>query len=346
MKLLEHLFITASNAKMFVKKHSPTILTICSVGATLGAVAATAKSTWDAKEIIELHNSEIDNIHKELEEHNDLETRKKLARKYLETAADVTDVYLAPVLLTGISVASSIMSNRISNSRIAALGASYTLIKQLYDRYRNRVKEKYGEEADQDILYGAKEVEKEIVDKKGKVKKVKDKEYSPLDIVSNNPCSVLLGPGIDSVLVHDGGEKQKARNRSYNKNVLLSIENRATYEIDTRGYIFWSDIAKELGIRPSSKEEKDRWDNWGIIKSEERVNNKINEIRYKFNREPTIDEIRDANRLDLGLDKDINERWRSGDEEMIWIVPNLDGDISTLVFPSYKEKQHLEELYT
>ena len=331
MNLLEGLLYSASNAKVFIKKYAPTILTIASAGATLGAVGTTAYATWNAKDIIEEHNEEVSEINEKIKKDNLKEDKKRLVERYQKTSLDLADLYLAPLILTGISVGAGIASNKISNSRIAALGTSLTLLTQKFEKYRNRVKEKYGKEAEEDILYGAKEVEKEVVDKKGKVKKVKEKQYDVNDVVSN-PCAILLGDGIESNL---------QGNYWYDIALLQSIEKRLTYDINANGYILMLDIANALGVKPSSKLQHDIWSTHGIVKSQARIENVIAKAKSE-GREVTEEELINANKLDLGLRNPINERYRSGDEPTVWIIPNLDGDIMNYIFPSAQEQRYLE----
>lgn len=331
MNLLEGLLYSASNAKVFIKKYAPTILTIASAGATLGAVGTTAYATWNAKDIIEEHNEEVSEINEKIKKDGLKEDKKRLVERYQKTSLDLADLYLAPLILTGISVGAGIASNKISNSRIAALGTSLTLLTQKFEKYRNRVKDKYGKEAEEDILYGAKEVEKEVVDKKGKVKKVKEKQYDVNDVVSN-PCAILLGDGIDSNL---------QGNYWYDIALLQSIEKRLTYDINANGYILMLDIANALGVKPSSKLQHDIWSTHGIVKSQARIENVIAKAKSE-NREVTEEELMQANRLDLGLYNPINERYRSGDEPTVWIIPNLDGDIMNFIFPTSQEQRYLE----
>lgn len=331
MNLLEGLLYSASNAKVFIKKYAPTILTIASAGATLGAVGTTAYATWNAKDIIEEHNEEVSEINEKIKKDGLKEDKKRLVERYQKTSLDLADLYLAPLILTGISVGAGIASNKISNSRIAALGTSLTLLTQKFEKYRNRVKEKYGKEAEEDILYGAKEVEKEVVNKKGKVKKVKEKQYDVNDVVSN-PCAILLGDGIESNL---------QGNYWYDIALLQSIEKRLTYDINANGYILMLDIANALGVKPSSKLQHDIWSTHGIVKSQARIENVIAKAKSE-NREVTEEELMQANRLDLGLYNPINERYRSGDEPTVWIIPNLDGDIMNFIFPSAQEQRYLE----
>ena len=333
MKLLEGLLYSASNAKLFVKKKSPTILTACSVVATVGAVATTAIATWKAKDVIEAHNAEISDIHDELEKNNDDATRKKLGKKYIETGLDLAELYFGPVALTAISVGSSIASNKISNSRIAALGASYAFLKQMFDKYREGVKEKYGEEADHDIMYGAKEVEKEVEGKNGKTKKVKEKEYD-ISSAINNPCAILLGDGIDSNL---------QGNHWYDIAFLKSIERKLTYELNSNGYILMQDIAKELGVKPASKLQHDIWASHGIVKSQARIEAVIAKAKAEL-REATEEELMMANHVDLGLNNPCNAKYVAGDEPMIWILPNIDGDIMSFIFPSSQEQSYMESV--
>lgn len=331
MNLLEGLFYSASNAKVFIKKYAPTILTIASAGATLGAVGTTAYATWNAKDIIEEHNEEVSKINEKIKKDNLKEDKKRLVERYQKTSLDLADLYLAPLILTGISVGAGIASNKISNSRIAALGTSLTLLTQKFEKYRNRVKEKYGKEAEEDILYGAKEVEKEVVDKKGKVKKVKEKQYDVNDVVSN-PCAILLGDGIESNL---------QGNHWYDIALLQSIEKRLTYDINANGYILMLDIANALGVKPSSKLQHDIWATHGIVKSQARIENVIAKAKSE-GREVTEEELILANRLDLGLKNPINERYMSGDEPTVWIIPNLDGDIMNFIYPTAQEQRYLE----
>jgi len=348
MKVLNGILKTARLSVVFLKKYAPSILTYLSAASTVGAVVTTAKATWDTKEVIEAHNADIYDIQEDIRACQTPEAekvhKKKLISKYADTLLDVAENYFLPVTLTGISVASCIISNNISSSRIAALGASCSIMKEMFDKYRDRVKEKYGEEAEKDIYYGAKEVEKEVPGKNGKTKKVKVKEY---DSIINNPCAILLGDGIESGMPCDRNDNKN----KYKINWLLSKEQILTNRLNSDGYLFMSTIAEVLGIKKAPSKKYHRiWSTWGIIKKESNIQN-----LYKAKREiasslkipyedPTELEILNANRVSLGLDEEINLRFMSGDEPMVWIIPKLDGDITSFVYPTKQERKYIEQM--
>ena len=347
MSAVKTLFKVAHNSVIILRKYAPNILTALSVVSTVGAVGTSVKATWESKEIIETHNADIIDIREDLRAaktpEEAKECKKQLLSKYADTVLDVLDEYLAPTILTGASIAAGITSNHISNRRIAALGASFTFIKNAFDKYRERVKNKYGEEEEKDIYYGAKEVEKEVVDEKGKKKKIKVKEYDPNDVM-NNPCAILLGDGIKSDMPED---KDDGWNR-YKLRWLCSKQEYLTHQLNRDGFIFMSDIAKELGVKPSSTAQLDIWSHWGIIKKEQNIQNLYAQqraiaVQFKIPYEkPSDRDIEFANRVDLGIDNPINANFVNGTEPMFWVIPNLDGDITNKIFQSKTEREYLE----
>lgn len=336
MKLFENLLSTSSQAWMFVKKNAPTILSVVAAGTAVGACASTAIGTWHAKDKIEQHNIDISDLQEDLKaastEEEIKECKKLITKRYIQTGCEMAELYAVPAILLGTSVASTLISNKISNSRLAALGASYTVLNEAFKKYRKRVEDKLGKEAENDIFFGAKEKEVEIPTKNGKTKKVKVKEYNQDDIIASNPCAVLLGEGIDSNLYG---------NLFHDINLIQSIEFKYTNYLNSDGYVLFCDIAKDLGIKPKSKAQHDIWHSYGWVKDPTKVENLFAKAKAE-GIELTEMDIINANRVDLGLHLPVNRNYMEGTEPMLWIVPNITGNVMEYIFPS-KQKQNYEE---
>jgi len=118
-------------SKLYLKRNSSTILTcIGAVGVVLTAVTA-AKATPKAIKILE----------KAKEEKGEELTK-------LETIASAGPAYI-PSMAIGVSTIACIFGANILNKRQqAALTSAYALVDSSYKKYRTKLKELYGEEAD------------------------------------------------------------------------------------------------------------------------------------------------------------------------------------------------------
>ena len=163
------------------KKVAPELSLIFGIGAIIGGTVMACKATWDIKTDVinakeDIAMLEAENLHaKEPLSPEELEAKKKVVSKKL--IFKIVKKYAVPVAVEAAGIGLTIAGHGIQKNRYAKLASAYSVVSGSYARYRDRVKEKLGEEADKEFRLGMKneDVEQEVVDEKGKSKKVKSK---------------------------------------------------------------------------------------------------------------------------------------------------------------------------
>lgn len=123
------------NAKIFLKKHSSTILTcLGAVGVVATAVTA-VKETPKAIKLLE-----------EAEQDKGEELTK------IEKAKTVASVYIPSVIIGAATISCIFGSNYINKRTQAAMISAYALLGQSYNEYKRKVDEIYGEGANEKVI--------------------------------------------------------------------------------------------------------------------------------------------------------------------------------------------------
>ncbi len=122
-------------AKIFVRKHSPTILTV------LGTVGVIATGIFAAKETPKAMRK----LKKE-------ELRKGEPLTVKEKIVVATPVYIPTGVIAASTIACIIGSNVINHQRQAQLMAAYTMVRETLAQYRGEVVKRYGEDVDKEIM--------------------------------------------------------------------------------------------------------------------------------------------------------------------------------------------------
>lgn len=141
------------------------------IGLVTAGVGACIKSITEVHDIVE----DVKNERYLLEENKKIaveDKKKETAKVYLMGSAKILKAYAPHLLLAGISVMSIIGSNRKLNSRLASVAGAYAEMSALFDSYRKRVIDKYGEDADYRLLHGIEQETIEVTetDESGKTK--------------------------------------------------------------------------------------------------------------------------------------------------------------------------------
>lgn len=287
-----------------IKKHSPEILLVAGVVGTVASAIMACKATIKAKEIVDKSKEDIAIIHdcmanetlKENGEYSDEQGKKDLTIAYANTAVDLAKVYGPSVILGTLSIASILTSNNILRGRNVALAAAYATVDKSYKEYRGRVREKYGEEADKELTFDikAKEVEKTVVDEKGKEKKIKE---TVLDSNSNahSPYAKVFDE------LNDNWENDS----EYNTMFLRKTERWANDYLKSHGYLFLNDVYKALGFQPTRAGQVVGW-----------IYDPINPVGDNY--------------VSFGIDNLYDNGVRlfvNGNESAVWLDFNVDGDI-------------------
>lgn len=164
--------LTNANKLIFsVKENSPTILLVGGIASVVGGTIAAVASTEKADKAMDEFKEQIDRYHKAVEkaEAKDdpeydypVEDRKRHIRLiYSHMIMSMAKIYLPTVLLETVGIAMICKSHSIMNKRNASLAAACAALQKSYDEYRKRVRERFGDEVEQEIFYGTK-VEKYV----------------------------------------------------------------------------------------------------------------------------------------------------------------------------------------
>lgn len=139
-----------------VKRNAPEILTGVGVVGTVGTVVLASRATLKASDVLDTLNQGISDI-KEVREHqakgaqieySDADYKRDLTFVYARAAIDFTRLY-GPALILGVaSLGCLIGSNRILRNRNIALVAAYKALDTDFGKYRDRVIQTFGEEAE------------------------------------------------------------------------------------------------------------------------------------------------------------------------------------------------------
>lgn len=112
----------AGKALQWLKRSSPTILSIAAVAGVVGTVVVTSKAAVEADKRIPKDSTK------------------------LEAVKSVWDVYIPVVAVGGATIACIFCSNALSRKQQAALAAAYVALNKSYTEYKDKVKELFGED--------------------------------------------------------------------------------------------------------------------------------------------------------------------------------------------------------
>lgn len=229
-----------------LKKHSPEILVVTGViGGVTSAVMA-CKATTKAGDIIEDTKSQLDIIHKGMEdgnirgvEYTKEDGTKDLIIVYTQTAVKFIKLYGPAVVLGTVSIVSILAGHNITRKRNLALTAAYATIENSFKQYRNRVIERFGEELDRELKYDVKtkEVEETVVNEDGTESTVK----TTVNAIDPNTIS-------DYSRIFDECNPSWSKSPEHNLVFLKQQQNYANDLLKSRGHLFLNEVYDMLGF--------------------------------------------------------------------------------------------------
>lgn len=228
------------------KKHSPEILVVAGVVGGVTSAVMACKATTKAGDIIEDTKSQLDIIHKGMEdgnirgvEYTKEDGTKDLTIVYTQTAVKFIKLYGPAVALGTVSIVSILAGHNITRKRNLALAAAYTTIDNSFKQYRNRVIERFGEELDRELRYDikAKEVEETVVNEDGTESTVK----TTMNIIDPNTIS-------DYSRIFDECNTSWSKSPEHNLVFLKQQQNYANDLLKSRGHLFLNEVYDMLGF--------------------------------------------------------------------------------------------------
>lgn len=289
-----------------VKKNSPEILVIAGVVGMIGSTILACRATTKLGKILEDKNSQIEATKCYIEEkgysdeYSEADHKNDVRIIKAKSAVKIAKLY-APAAALGMASAGSILfGHDILNRRYTALGAAYAALDTSYKEYKNRIKEKLGEEAEKEIRYGVieKKFEEVTTDEKGNEKK-KNETVKVADPIGVSPYAKFF----------DDGCKGWEKDPEYNLMFLRQTQQYANDKLIADGYLFLNDVYEMLGIPRTKAGQIVGW-----------VYDKKNPIGDNF--------------VDFGIydtNREANRDFINGYERVILLDFNVDGNILDLI---------------
>lgn len=231
-----------------LEHHAPKILLgtsiVCGIGATVTACKATLKLPETMKEITE--NVEAAKAIEVEEGEQDAAKNKEVVKSYISGGVKLAKLYGPSVGLTVTSVACALAGNRMMNQRYAGALAALGSTEKMFDNYRKRVVEEFGEEKDTQFANGIREVvtEEPVLNKDGTPKTDKNGE-----VKTTKKTSVEYDPNVNkySRMFDELSSKEWDPNPDYNVSTLLGRQQYFNDMLHAHRYLFLNDVYKELG---------------------------------------------------------------------------------------------------
>jgi Family of unknown function (DUF6353) len=271
MKYIPHAISRKVAEQVLVaRKNSPTILLGAGVVSMVGSTVLACRATLQLEEVFD----EIEKNKKKAAEakayvdsgqasegttYSEEEMEEDLRIIKAKGLVKIAKLYAPSVILGGVGLVCLTKSHQILKDRNAALTAAYVAVDHAFRMYRQRVVERYGEEADREFRYGAEEVT--VIDEE-------------------------TGKAVDTVIVEPGEPSGYARwfdeenpnfhaapFDNHNWKWLRDQQNWANDMLHARGHLFLNEVYAMIGLSHTSagaivgwvwdpNNEKHTGDNW------------------------------------------------------------------------------------
>ena len=289
-----------ARTKVTLIQHSPKILMGLGLAAGTGALVTAIRGTLKAQPVIEEVKADLADIHCEIEraEENNEDTttlKKELTSTYLHAAGDMLKIYAPTIILAGASAACVLTSHNIMLSRNIALATAFASVEEEYKKYRERVADRIGTEAEQAIYRDeiVREEEVSYVDEKtGEVKTEKVKKYD---------CAVPMHAGF-----FDNTNPNYVSDPANNYNLMfIQIQEQfCNDKLRVQGFLFENDARELLGLKKTECGQRCGW---------------------------VYDPNGPTHQISFGIDDYTANRGKNIFDDGIWIDFNVDGDIMNKV---------------
>lgn len=225
-----------SRQALQLSNSSPKILFVGGVVGMVGSTVLACRATLKLEEVLEktqgdLHAAKgMRNLH--ADQYSQKDHQRDTAIILGRGVLSVVRLYGPAVLLGSVSIAALTKSHNLLQERNAALAAAYTAIDKAFERYRERVVEKYGPDEDRHLRYGTEQVE--IVNEKGKTVTVTR--------VDSGETPSMYARFFDQLSPEWNKEPE------YNLVFLRCQQNYMNDRLKVKGHVFLNEVYDALGI--------------------------------------------------------------------------------------------------
>ena len=284
------------------KKHSPELFMAAGVVGVVVSTVMACRATLKVNEVLEEHNETMDKINNYVEEngysekYTEQDHSKDTTIVYTQTAVKFVKLYAPAVLLGVASIGSIVYSHKLLSGRNAALAAACAAASKEFRDYRKRVVDRFGEEMDRELRFDirSEEIEKTVVDKKGKEKVEKEN----VQVVNAEPSIYAR--------CFDEGCAQWTKDAECNRITLQNLQNYANDRLRLKGFLFLNEVYQMIGFEETKAGQIVGW--------------------FYDPKHPEL-----QNHVDFGIFTACNSRFVNGDERSVWLDFNVDGNILDMI---------------
>lgn len=241
-----------SRTMLKARKVAPDIMVLGGIVGLVAAGVMACKATKKAEEEIETAKKGLDDI-EEYYDDDSLTAAEQSARLQEivivkgEAAVNLAKIYGPSILLGALSTFMVLKSHGILKKRNAALGAAYAAVDGAFKRYRKRVTEELGKDADRKFRIGGK---KENITYKTTDESGKDVEVTKEETVLSNDD--LPGGYSQYAVIFDSSNTNWKNSPYHNKNFILQAQKHADDRLKARGHLFLNEVYEMLGFPHTS----------------------------------------------------------------------------------------------
>lgn len=280
-------------AKLALKAKAPTIMVVGGITSMGVGTIVACKQTLKIEEVMQQHVPQLEKIEQgeqlHLSSYGDEAARSDRLKVYSRIALDGAKVYAVPAVLWVGGAGLVFGGHRILLKRNATLAIAFTSLKGMFDKYRERVIDQQGHEADQYYLNGS--TLRQVVDPvTGEVAVVEGRDW---DATENDPYNRIFEQGATPAWKPDLG---------VNKMFVAQMQRFAQERCNRQGYLYLSDVYESLGFPESDISRVVGW---------------------KVTRNP--DGSKDYPVVDFGLDKPLPDDWKYNKDRAIYLDFNCQG---------------------
>jgi hypothetical protein len=227
---------TVARNTLLVQKASPGLLFGAGIVGTVASTVLACRATLKMNEVLDESKDKLHTaktlVH---DNYSEQDRRRDVSLIYFQTSVKVVRLYGPAVIVGGLSIAALTSSHNILTRRNAALTAAYAALDKGFKEYRARVVAKYGEEEDQHLRYGTREIE-------------------VIDPETNKKTKVVrVAPGDPSIYARffDDNSTEWSKEPEYNMLFLKAQQNFANDLLHHRGHVFLNEVYDMLGLERS-----------------------------------------------------------------------------------------------
>lgn len=218
--------------------HSPELLLGVGIAGAVITVVTACKATLKVSEVLEEHKSDLEKIdetvaNEEITEYTEEDAKKDKVIRYRDTAVQMVKLYAPAVILGVLSIGCMVKSNDILNKRNMSLAAAYTVLDNAYTRYRQNVRDKFGDEVDRQLKNSESEVEVTELKEDGTTETTK---VVVADASGYSKYFTKANPDWDN-------------NEDFILNFLRAQQTMANKRLISKGWITLNDVYKMLNFK-------------------------------------------------------------------------------------------------